>query len=153
MDLALCQCFISCFLTFQSHLTKPPPPPLHTHTLLKYFFCTLLFNNCRHGIPLLLHWTLVHSQSWTGKLTCSPLLHMTTSLTFSLLSFNCKTVFKQLDAVWVDAVWWANFFHPSWWTRNHEICTLLAHIFEFLVKSWYHHLPWYNTTADSSGND
>lgn len=61
MDLALSQCFISCFLTFH------PRPPLVPPLQLKYFFCTLLFNNCRRGIPLLLHWTVAQSQRWTHK--------------------------------------------------------------------------------------
>lgn len=67
MDLAMSHCFISCFLTFHPCLTFGPLPPLVPLFQFKYFFCTLLFNNCRRGISLLLHWTVAHSQGWTHK--------------------------------------------------------------------------------------
>lgn len=49
------------------------PRPLVSPRQLRCFCCTLLFNNCRRGIPLLLDWTVAHSQSLTHKeLSCNP---------------------------------------------------------------------------------
>lgn len=70
--------FVGCFLTFfplTDHFSDSPNFFLSLYFLI--LFTSPLFNNCQHGIPLLLEWMATHSHRETYKVQCSPLFTLT----------------------------------------------------------------------------